>query len=1297
VENNKFLAILLGILLFNVGLAGAENIQKPWNDGIWENNHEYIWNLWIVGPLYSPFMESPVSQLYVSGLDALEIGDDAVSEKVFETQTNANYYLDLNRYLYYDCNSLGSCSFDRCIKIYFDFETGEVIPTIRDIDNYGLYTILDFRESVDCFFSDFSALELDDRWKSAMNSAVESLELSADNATETVGNARAEYNKLKDAGLCEDRYTWNPGNSCRELQNAINAIDSGDEGSVYGKINGMRKNIDEINKQVWESKGPNMSLYYPTMEMIWDEDGIVPLYSDLTAEGEAALGEAEDIYDGIKHDADDLKEETDNGFASLKSNNLDVITESKISEGVVEALESGAGTIAEKYEEFGDAKETADGLYEDSIDAYTDGDIADATIGMDDAKTTYEALDAEAIVADAEAVVLDKKEEADEAIENAESYIEENDLGAEARAMLADAEEKRDEADSSTILGDRYLLYKEAAEIANSVAGGKTADEELSYSALVAEIEGLLSDAEKDLIDVADLRLELDYVKTAKPANCVSRLESIKLEIVERAELAYGYLQNERDVLYDKLVAAGADNLLSELEDSERGLVYNGKIDYLEAVGDLKTLGEEYERIAGLLEDDEHAANDAIANQLVVETSLLIGDIKIDDRTDVTYVVTVMNPKSYGGYEIEVRVPINGEFSFMYSDVVSGSEDLLNVRTEGSSMYLLFGEIDAFEREVVSFEKSAILARTRSIETEAVGLGDGTARVDETILFELDINDEVVEVPSEYSGALIDGLDPNRPLREGIHSMTNSYIEYDAYTETRTDAVVSGTDTRATVSYEITINPEIDLIEVPVFADIGTDEYISDVSIECGMYDCVKQNNGGNYAITVYGLMEGLSATVSISYSINNLDDYITLELDRYRSSKEAEIQQLIDEAEAYLLAGNNEAALQKLEEIKKKVSELEKEKAKLLKKYYELVRKINNEIEDLGNALTKSEELGIENNTEVMKLETRKQTLEDELSKVNISDDSTKDEIQSAVDDLEKIDMNWLEKEVTAISKQAGKDFENYKKEFAEYENANATSLMKQLETDINVLLATDKATDMVIVISDLEKVSDLLEKLEGEKLIELESMQMEFDDLKDTAEALLVRYESEYNDAKKYGMDSIFPITPKSVSTLLSQTEKLIESEDIAGAAHNIEEEIPEKIEKMQDTLKLISSNAYRKLDEIDYELEIKRGEFSGEQIAEIEKMKSDVEASLSAGSYVQAIKKAGDAITYIKNTKGKGNTALYLVLASLLIVAALGGYLIYQKKKKPKMRMFGKEKLEKSADEKPQEPEKEKPASL
>lgn len=1286
-KNNRFFAVFAVILLFNVGLAGAENIQRPWkHDYAWEKQKECAGG---PPPCYFKYHD----QLAYLNLSSIETGDadiDVMIEDALSEKYEADYeYEKVEREyseLVYMVEHSNVTIIQRCIA-------GVVVGSIV-LPGFGTVVgcvgnMLLLQPELEKEHDDVvKGIErYNPHWTAAMDNAFDALESSEKNAGETVGNARNVYKKMKDAGLCSDSYTWNPGTACRKLRDAMSTVDSGDEGSLYGKVNLVHSNIEKLEEDLRE---PDATLYYPTMELIWGENGVIPVYSALYDEGTDALAEADDIYNEMKEDAYELKTGINDYLSQMESNRLDVITESKTTGGVAEALES-AGTIEERYSAFSGDKEDADGLYDEAGDAYTakrEDYLAAATVNMDEASEIYAGLDAEAadIIADAEAVVDDKKDEADQAIQDAEDYINANDLGTEARALLESASEIRDSADESDVLGDRYLLYVEAIELAGSITGERRADEEISYNALVTEVRGLLSSAKTDGIYVADLEEEFGYVEAYKPSNAESRLESIKRELQGRAELVYGYLQDERDVLYEMLVAAGADDLLDELEDAERGIVYNGKIDYLEGLGKLKMLAGKYDDISEELESDEQKRNDAIANQMVVETSLLIDAVEIDYPTDVIYVVTVTNPKSYGGYEIEVRVHLEGEFNFMYSDVVSGSEDLVNVRTSGNDMYLLFGEISAFERKTVTFEKSAVLARTRSMETEAFGLGDGTARVEETVVFELDVDDAYVRLPDK-TGIMIDGLYPDRPLSEGVHTMTGSYTDYDAYMETRSDAVVAGTDMEAVVSYDISIEPAIDLVEVPVFADVGNSEYVEDVSIDCGIYDCVKENNAGSYAVTVYDLVKGVSSTISISYTVTKLDDYISLELEKYRSSGEPEIQQLVDEAESYLLAGNHEAALLKLEEIKKKVSEIEKEKAKLLKKYYELARKINNEIEDLGNALAKAGELGITNNSEVIKLETRKQSLEEELARMNISDDSAKDEIQEAVDDLGKIDMNWLENEIKTVGKQAGKEFESYKKEFAEFDNSTANSMLKQFETDINVLLATGKATDMVIVLSDMENLDGLLSGFTDEMALELENLMLEFDDLKDTAETLLRKYDSEYNDAKKYGMDGLFPITPKSVTSLLSETEKLLENGKTRDAEYRIQEKIPGAIEKMQDTLKLLSSNAYRKIDEIDYELEVKRAEFSGEQISQIEKMKTDAMAELSAGNYVKAIQKAADVIGYIKDTKGKGNTALYLVLASVLIAGALGAFLIYQKKKKPKMKILGKEKLEKSKDE-PQE---------
>ena len=70
------------------------------------------------------------------------------------------------------------------------------------------------------------------------------------------------------------------------------------------------------------------------------------------------------------------------------------------------------------------------------------------------------------------------------------------------------------------------MFYIEAIELANSVSGERTAEEEMAYDVLFAEVGELLDAAEKDLIDVTDLRVEFGYVETANPANAVPEMSS---------------------------------------------------------------------------------------------------------------------------------------------------------------------------------------------------------------------------------------------------------------------------------------------------------------------------------------------------------------------------------------------------------------------------------------------------------------------------------------------------------------------------------------------------------------------------------------------------------------------------------------------------------------------------------------------------------------------------------------------------------------------------------------------------
>ncbi|MEM2908846.1 MAG: hypothetical protein QXT05_01960 [Candidatus Bilamarchaeaceae archaeon] len=1298
---NKIFASLLLILLFYCGFVGAINsavnsenrIDRPWQDYGWERKHACL----VDGktPCYSDYHYT----LEALNLSKIRTNNNAVNSKLTEALRNKRnadekYDVVTERLSSFRRAAEADSVIGRCIAGALagggaGAVVGSIVPGVGTAAGAIVFGVAGCAGGMFLDLFGYGELEssvkdYNNNWKDTMNAALDALELSAQNATETVLYARMVYQDLKRTGLCERGYIWTAGEKCREMERAFTFVDSGAEETTYGKINLVRRNMRNLSTEL--ESGPNSTLYYSTMILIWGDeknDGVVKIFTELAEMGNESKEEAIRTYDELRENASRKKSEAEEGLYKIEEEELEKITEAVPISGSAMRSDIAEGTIAERAEEYEKTTESAEGHYESAESAYArkgDNYFLTATTEMQRAVDDYSSIgNADTIIADAEKVVEVRRGEAEEAIKAAENKIAKENLGNEAKSILDEARRKYDEASRASTLGAKYQLYIQATEIAKSVSG-KSAEEEMLYNTLLAELKQLISDAERCAgISGAGWRAEIGYIESNKPPTAVQRLNEIKREIESAVRLRYASVEEKRTELNERLTAANADELLDEMRGAESGIVISGRINYLAVCG-VKSLAEKYRDIEEALEADEEKRNAALANQLIVETSFLMGPVAIDAPTEVTYVVTIINPKSYGGEEIEVTVPLEGSFNFMYSNIVSNTSDILSVSTQGKTMKILFTSIAPFERKVISFEKSVLLATTRSKEIKAVGLGDGSARINEKVVFKLDVDGARIALPEGATNILIDGLEPSRPLSEGVHTLTNQRTVPNAYTETKSDASVTASSASATVSYFIKVKANIELNEVPVFADIGEERYVSNVQISCGRHRCTRENVLGTHTITLYDVQNGEEATVHISYTITDPPKYIEEELRKYANSEEPEIRQLAQETQRLLNEGRYEEAIKRLEDLKKKCAELEKEKSSLIKEYHDLMRRLTNELKDLNESIAKANQLGIANHTEVRKLQIRKEALESELSRLSISENATKNEIRFAIDELKKIDLNWLKGEVSAVSRQAKKEFESLKKEFAEYDNENASSALKQLEDDINVLLATEKATDMITVLADLDNLNKMKDSLISQRQAELQEMRAQLEEVRESVEKVLQKYEREHKDAKGLGMESLFPIQPNSVRNLLSETERLLEKGDMRSAKNKIEKEIPTAVKKMEETLRLLSTNAYRKLDEIDEHLSARRPELSGEQISEIESKKRNVESLAAAGNYVKAISEGTKLIDYINSIKGKGNMALYLIIASILLAALVVIYMTQQKKKKPQIKILEKNERDK-----------------
>ncbi len=1110
------------------------------------------------------------------------------------------------------------------------------------------------------------------QWMKAVDNALNALELSFDKSDKKLRDLRSIHNDLKKKGVCDEEYGWSPKDACVKMQGAFETIDSGDSSTrSYGRWNRAVSLLNDFKN----SSGfhpPDMNSYPEMMELLWqNQDGFIPLATELMVDGEDAVEDAEDIYQAYIGNASGYKSEVDTKYAEMETNELSKITESPV---MFEIGEGGFGTIAEKVADFADARLEAEASHDDALSMHSNtaqqSYLRLATESASEAAATYGELagEADAVLEDAGKVVNETRSQTETVLNQAASLASGDPFNTRARQYYQMALNYFNAGENTDILGRKYENYARAEAYAWMALGEKGALEN-ETSAIIGQLEDLLRRAEIDGINVATEKEMLSYLKAVQNERDISvELQSLIASVLNKAGLKYGYLLDVRSELLVNITASrdcGAD-LRTSMENAERGIVSGNRMDYMNGIGRLSGLGVSYEEISVELSLCEESI---IANSLIISSSLLVERVKLDQATPAALTVLVTNPTTRAGQNIPVEISLDAPLQLLYSDANEGSEYLTGVIAEDQLLTLTFKEIKPYRTYSVRFEKNAVLASTTSLDSTARGTGDGSARVEETRIFELYADDARID-PTLPAGASIviadiDGKPIDGVFNHGSHTFSLVYNVRDAYSKNKTDVDATQLGTNTQLEYDIIILPAMDLDELPlaIAMDYGN---VSGITITAVYGATISEKEcGGNVCdVTLQELKKDEEAKVSVSYMILGPADTAVPALPRGEYCIEgiekkcdplpANINQTIAMINAANERGDYATAIELKEQLKAEMERWSREQRSMADDYLELFSYLLAEKEDIEAALAIADGLNV---SLIDDFNSRKTELDSVLA-----DAEAADTIRGALAALNGVERDWLVERISEFRTDSWNEYNDLKKRLFEAGVTTMPSSFMEVETAMNALEGTGSPTDAVELALKLEAATELVESEESKVGKKAGELLEGFLASKDEITSLLSRYNSQSDAAKGTEWESIFTTDSSDISRLVSEIEGMFGKEDNRLIEKKIEL-LEKKKSKAEGILEQLKDEGMAILQTATASFEAKKDGMPGDSRNAVENGFAMMADGLASGDYISALKTGKVILRELGkySEAGEGVSILLIILAVIAVGAAAALYVI------------------------------------
>ncbi|MCX6773379.1 MAG: hypothetical protein NTY68_00045 [Candidatus Micrarchaeota archaeon] len=1116
---------------------------------------------------------------------------------------------------------------------YFNAEHYFNRPVNRGIDMLALsnqwgalayVTIYIENRSVSYGESQASCYDYEKDYRKTLDDLVSLYRYSAGNANGNASELNDIYTRLEFMGLCNENYTGVGSQFCRQTQKEVERIEMNTTSS-YALA--MKKDY-RLSRDIYLDP-PNVSSAIGGINYIW-------IFVNENNERRNQCNETLELFNSVVGE-EDLEAARNNAILKKRieemgKQDIDKITEIYIPNGVVY---SSIEDIRSSYQKFND-----ENIGIDEEITYLEGIRKGEKENW--GSTVYDGYAAlNKRIIDTTATVNMTLEYANQTTYYIRGKAKEMaDSKAKEGFNVSSAYDNISQGDIQPTLGTKFEKYREAyiymLGIANPPANS---NDSAQFSLEVSKTQEMIDKANEDGIDVSS---EQDLFNICRSSNnmrlAIEQMKGIRDSIEKKAEKTYSDLGPRRANIFRYLDSDVEyfSSIRSDVEAAEQGVVFNGKIDYINGLGKLNALRSVYTTAEKEL---VQKAKEYVLSSLVPKIEYSVPTPEINEESYLAGMIEIENPMNIEGTDIKVSFePI---IDLDPSDIQGVSST-----KSGKTITLRVSRIGPLETKTIEFGKKGIFAKGSLEKSQSRGYNE-RATIIENWMIEIGIPisgfymnqgyDEIRMDGKTYSGSKV-----ARSLEKGTYELEATRTVENAYSLSEKQDVSSNSSSTR-IMRKISIAPKVSLNEISIRKD----------------NECLVKSSSFEYSDD--------GSSIVLKKAIASQDGYLELQCDYPKDSVSRRLVEIIGELNntemnsseksaldsiSNLINIDNSTALSKLMILKDSIDKRQSDEASKNSTYGKLASGMKNEMDMINGALKTSSSLDFDSDL-VESYLARKDSIIELQSSLDGKD------LGGKIDALKSYDGSWTGKETDKWLASAFSNYTKLEKLYNDngFDDSGIADAMSKFKENYRKAKASEGNLSYAVLASFyLNQISDKIGKKIENKSSDIEALTQEFKSYVASLESSISDYEKIYNDAKQSKTDSYLPITPASLRSQLDKMKKGFSEKQI----NYYRNETEKMASQISNEISGFSDIAYSELSSAKLLFEQSRGNLDQETIDRISKEIGNAGNDIQLRNYGSAIQESKSIISSLDSVlkqKGEGDTKILaiavLVLGSLVII--------------------------------------------